>query len=342
MCPSGFFYFKTAVVLVALTMFRTTLTPYPLTHPIAHQHRLLTIGSCFSDSIGARLTEYKFTCSANPFGVIYNPSSIHKAVLYAIHNQLPADPTFLTNQGIHLNYDFHSTLGALFSPELKKMLTEVIGNTHYFLKATDWLVITYGTSWVYTRRDTGDIVANCHKMPSPLFKKELYTQKKLIESFSAMHRQLMAFNPNLRILLTVSPVRHIKDSLELNSVSKAILRLGCHTLTELHENVYYFPSYEIMMDDLRDYRFYKPDMIHPSLEAEEYIWHYFSSTCFDESTKKFIPDWMDVLRALRHKAFHPASTAHQHFLKETLKKLDTFGKLFNVEAEREYLKKQLL
>lgn len=273
---------------------------------------------------------------------MYNPYSIHNVLVYTIHNQLPPEHTFLTSQGIHLNYHFHSTFGSLTSSELRKALTQRIGSAHYFLKDTNWLMITYGTSWVYTRKDTGEIVANCHKVPSSEFEKELYTQKKFIESFDALQRQLLAFNPQLNIILTVSPVRHIKDTLEMNTVSKAILRLGCHTLSELYENVYYFPSYELMMDDLRDYRFYKPDMIHPSTEAEEYIWHYFEKTYFDETTRTFIADWRDLLQALQHKAFHPASSAHQHFVKETLMKLERFSAMVNVEAEREQLKKQLL
>lgn len=323
-------------------MFRTTLTPHPSRKRIAHKDRILTIGSCFSDAIGTTLSTYKFSCSSNPFGAIYNPTSIHKILLYAIHNQLPPDHTFLTSQGVYLNYDFHSTFGSLSSSELRKALTESIGSIHYFLKETNWLLITYGTSWVYTRKDTGDIVANCHKMPSTGFEKELYTQKKFIESFEALLQQLRAFNPHINIILTVSPVRHIKDTLEMNSVSKAILRLGCHTLSELHENVHYFPSYELMMDDLRDYRFYKPDMIHPSTEAEEYIWQKFTETYFDEPTRSFIADWRDLLQALQHKAFHPTSSAHQQFVQETLKKLERFSGLVNVDAEREQLKKQLL
>ena len=323
-------------------MFRTTLTPHPSHHPITLNHRLLTAGSCFADAIGNKLIAYKFTCSANPFGVIYNPHSIHKALRYAIHNQMPPDHTFLTHQEIHLNYDFHSAIGALNLPDLKKKLSDTIGASHTFLKNTHWLMITYGTSWVYSLKETGTIVANCHKMPSYLFQKELFTQKKFLESFELLYKDLIAFNPDIRIILTVSPVRHLNDSLELNSVSKAILRIGCHTLSEAFDRIHYFPAFELMMDDLRDYRFYKADMIHPSDEAQEYIWQHFSNTFFDQSTQAFIAGWKTVLQALQHKPFHPASTAHQQFLKESLKKLESFSSLVNITSEAEQLKKQLV
>ncbi|MDL5045705.1 GSCFA domain-containing protein [Oscillatoria amoena NRMC-F 0135] len=323
-------------------MFRTTLTSHRSKHPITLKHRLLTAGSCFAESIGNKLSESKFTCATNPFGVIYNPHSIHKALRYAIHNQVPPDHTYLESQGINLNYDFHSSVGALNPAELKKNLADTIRTTHSFLKNTSWLMITYGTSWVYFRKETGDIVANCHKMPSALFQKELFTQKKLLESFESFYKDLLAFNPDIRIILTVSPVRHLNDSLELNSVSKAILRIGCHTLSEGFNRVHYFPAFELMMDDLRDYRFYKADMIHPSAEAEKYIWEYFAESYFDEPTQKFVTEWRSLLQALQHKPFHTASPAHQQFIKETLKKMESFNSLVNVDAEVEQLKKQLV
>ncbi len=322
-------------------MFRTALTPQPAPHSISLNHRLLTGGSCFADSIGKKLAAFKFTCLANPFGVIYNPHSIHKVFQYAIHRQVPPESTYLVSQGIHVNYDFHSSMGFLSLHELKKSLTDAIGTTHAFLKTANWLMITYGTSWVYSRTETGDIVANCHKMPSSLFQKELFTQKKFLESFESFYSDLLAFNPDIQVILTVSPVRHLTDTLELNSVSKAILRIGCDTVSKQYDRVHYFPAFELMLDDLRDYRFYKPDMIHPSSEAEEYIWHFFIKTFLDPSTQKFIASWNEILQALQHKPFHPASPAHQQFLKDTLKKLSSFSKQVTVDAEVEQLKKQL-
>jgi hypothetical protein len=322
-------------------MFRTELTPQPSGTQLNLSEPLLSAGSCFADSIGSRLSTYKFNCLSNPFGIIYHPHAIHKALQYAICNQMPAEHTYLVNQGIHLNYDFHSSFSALDRETLQKKLNETIATTHAFLKKTNWLVLTYGTAWIYSHKETGHTVANCHKMPSSLFRKELVTQKKLLESFETFYTDLAAFNPTINIILTVSPVRHLKDSLELNSVSKAVLRITCHTLSNVYDRVHYFPAFELMLDDLRDYRFYKPDMIHPSEEAETYIWQKFIDCFADEPTRKFINEWTNVLNAIRHKPFHPASESHQQFLKATIKKVEAYGKTVPVERELELLKKQL-
>ncbi|MCK6618132.1 MAG: GSCFA domain-containing protein [Cyclobacteriaceae bacterium] len=323
-------------------MFRTELNPRQAHTPLTLQHQILTTGSCFADAIGNRFVTYKFNCLANPFGINYNPQAIHKALRYAIHNQLPHEHTYLISQGIHLNYDFHSAFGSLDKGILKQKLSNIIGVSHQFLKNTNWLLITYGTAWVYTRADTCEIVANCHKVPSSNFNKELLTQKKFLESFDTFYQELLALNPGINLILTVSPVRHVKDTLEMNSVSKAVLRLTCHTLSERYERVHYFPAFEMMMDDLRDYRFYKADMIHPSAEAEAYIWQKFLHAFADEPTKKFIAEWTGIMQALQHKPFHPASEAHQQFVKNTIQKLESLANVVNVERELNQLKAQLL
>ena len=252
--------------------FRTVVSNSLSKHKLSLEDKILTMGSCFAHAIGVRLLTNKFQALANPLGVIYNPHSIHKALRNTIFNEPPPDHTFLQHHDVHLNYDFHSEFSSLKKDNLISHLTETIGSVHHFSNSTCWLMITYGTAWVYERTDTGEIVANCHKMPGKLFSKSLLTQQKITESFEEFYKDLKAFNPAIRIILTVSPVRHLKDTLELNSVSKSMLRITCHALSEMYDDVEYFPAYEIMMDDLRDYRFYKPDMIHPSEEAENYIW----------------------------------------------------------------------
>jgi hypothetical protein len=209
------------------------------------------------------------------------------------------------------------------------------------VQKADWLIITYGTAWVYELLETKEVVANCHKMPQTLFAKSLMTQKKVLDSFETMYGLLKSFNPNIKIIVTVSPVRHLKDTLELNSVSKSVLRVACHTLTEQYHDVLYFPSYEIMMDDLRDYRFYKSDMIHPTKDAEEYIWEKFVERFFDDSLKSFLKKWGEIRTALAHKPFHPTSSSHQKFLHQTLKKLLELKALVNVDQEVAMLEEQL-
>jgi hypothetical protein len=322
-------------------MFRTEVHPIQSPNKINFSEKILTIGSCFSDTIGNALAENKFSVLVNPFGTTYNPHSIHKLLRYAIHNQVVPEHTYLENKGVYSNYDFHSKFSSLQKHDVEHALKETIGATHYFLKDAQWIFLTYGTAWVYERNDTGDIVSNCHKVPTGNFNKVLLSQKKVLESFEEIYTELKSFNPTCKIILTVSPVRHIKDTLQLNSVSKSVLRLACQTITETHSDVLYFPSYEIMMDDLRDYRFYKPDMIHPSEEAEQYIFTKFAEACFDEPTLQFIKQWQPLRQALNHKPFLPESESHQQFLRNTLNQLEALQSKVNLSKEINIIKSQL-
>ena len=321
--------------------FRTSFQLKPSPKRISLSDRILTIGSCFSDAIGSQFVRNKINCQANPFGVLYNPASIHKVVQYAIANQSVPEDTFMHRDDVFFNYDFHSEFSSMNLSHLQEQLKTIIAKTHSFLQGTHWLIITYGTAWVYERNETNSVVANCHKMPQTMFTKSLMTQKKVLDSFDSMYQALKSDNPDLNILLTVSPVRHIKDTLELNSVSKSVLRVACHTITEQYSDVYYFPAYEIMMDDLRDYRFYKADMIHPTQVAEQYIWQKFAERYFDEELTTFLGKWEVIQSALAHKPFHPVSLAHQHFVREMLKKLEELKGVVNVDEEVALLSKQL-
>jgi hypothetical protein len=200
--------------------------------------------------------------------------------------------------------------------------------------------MTYGTAWVYQLKDNGEIVANCHKVPANQFSKSLLSHLAITESFDEFYLTLKKINPAIQIILTVSPVRHLKDKLALNSVSKSVLRLACHTISSSHDDVHYFPAYEIMLDDLRDYRFYKADLIHPSDVAEEYIWEQFITCYADEHLRQFIQDWKAILAALAHRSFHSNTVAHQQFLKNTLEKLQAFKTLVDVEPEIALIKSQ--
>ncbi|MEQ9165891.1 MAG: GSCFA domain-containing protein, partial [Fulvivirga sp.] len=211
-----------------------------------------------------------------------------------------------------------------------------------FLKKTDYLIITFGTAFVYELDSTAEVVANCHKVPAKNFTKKLLTQKQVLEAFEEVYQRLMDLKPDLKIILTVSPVRHIKDTLALNSVSKSTLRLTCHTLENQYENVEYFPSYELVMDDLRDYRFYKSDMLHPSAEAEDYIWNKFASTYFNDQTQSFIKEWVKIKVAIDHRPFNPASEKHQQFIKATIKKIELLPQEISFSQELEMLRNQLL
>jgi hypothetical protein len=301
----------------------------------------MTIGSCFADAIGRRLLSFKSQALVNPFGISYNPYSIHKTLLLSISNH-PFEDNFIESDGLHFHYDFHSELVSTSRSELESKLKKTIGITHSFLRNAAALVITYGTAWVYSKNDTHAIVANCHKQPAGLFTRSLLSQKHILESFDGFYKEIKKLNPQIQIILTVSPVRHTRDTLPLNSVSKSVLRLSCHTLTEQYADVHYFPAYEIMIDDLRDYRFYKPDMIHPSDEAEDYIWESFLSAYAQPGYLDFIKKWQPIQQAILHKPFHPQSAGHQIFLKETIRKLEELSHLVNVDQERDWLISQII
>jgi hypothetical protein len=323
-------------------MFRTEISIPSSPVRIDHQSDIFTIGSCFSDVIGEKLLRNKFNVLANPFGVAFNPESILYLLNASFDKYESNQDDFIEHNNIWKNYHFHSELSGSRLEELRKKIEIKISKAGKFISKTDILAITFGTSFVYRLKSNQKIVANCHKMPSALFDKELLNPEDIIASFNMFYKKAMLVNPGLKIILTVSPVRHIKDSIQLNSLSKSILRVICHKLSKQHENISYFPAYEIMMDDLRDYRFYKEDMIHPTEVAEKYIWEKFIETYLEASSKEFIKEWTGVLKALEHKSFHPDSDSHQKFIRETIQKVKSLSKQADLSTELKQLEDLLI
>lgn len=321
--------------------FRTIVRSKPERVTFDLHDTFFTTGSCFAEAIGARLQASRLSTLNNPFGTTYNAVSIHKNLRQAVTNRAPDANLYIVSEDIHLHHDFHSVHSAMNKVSLSSRLEDTINASHQHLQKSQWLLITYGTSWVYRLKNTGEIVSNCHKQSATLFEKSLLSQKDFLESFDGMYRDLKALNPGINILITVSPVRHIKDTLELNSVSKSILRLSCHTIREQYRDVWYFPAFELMLDDLRDYRFYQSDMLHPTTEAEDYIWEHFLNRFAGDTFKEFYPRWRAVQMALNHKPFHPQSNGHQIFIKDTIRKLEELSVQINVEKEIAWLTSQL-
>lgn len=322
--------------------FRTELKVTPSKLSIELGTRVMTQGSCFSDAIGHRLVQHKLSTLVNPFGVIYNPESIHQILTRSVFNEPVPEHTSFPNNGLFVNFDVHSEFSARTKEELHTRLSNAIGSAHYFIKDAQWLMVTYGTAWVYERKETGEVVANCHKLPVSMFSKRLISVHTMVTSFNAFYSALKNFNPHIKVILTVSPVRHIKDTLELNSVSKSVLRVGCDEICRQHTDVEYFPAFEMMMDDLRDYRFYKQDMLHPTAQAEDYIWEKFMERYFSDDLKDFVRKWGAILSALRHKPFHPETPAHQQFLRETLKRIEELKMLVDVREEMASVTRQIV
>lgn len=307
------------------------------------QSKVVTMGSCFAEVIGTRLQENKVQTLSNPFGTIFNPLSACLLLEVAAGKTYDFEQHLVQHNAIWYAYDLHSSLSSPSKAELLQRIEAKLQETRQALQQADLLILTLGTAVGYRLNSTGELVANCHKLPAKHFNRMLLATDEITAAFDTMHARIKALNPNLSILLTVSPVRHLKETLEINSVSKATLRVACHQLQERHGNILYFPAYEMMLDDLRDYRFYKKDMIHPTETAEDYIWEKFTEAYFDAAFAAFLREWEKLRRALAHKAFHSASEAHQSFLKSTLKQLQQLQQTYKIdtEAEEEQLKGQL-
>ncbi|MCX8489948.1 MAG: GSCFA domain-containing protein [Cyclobacteriaceae bacterium] len=312
----------------------TPAVPIQLNDPIA------TFGSCFADVIGNYLATNKFNTLTNPFSSVYNPISIHRILQLICRKEMPVEMDFVKSQGVFFHYQFHSSFYDSSPEALKEKIFAQIKLAHDYLKRCRIVIITYGTTFVYRRTDTQMIVANCHKIPSSLFTKELLSVNEILNSANETITLLRNLNPEIRIITTISPVRHTKDTLSLNSVSKSILRLCTHELQS--SSVDYFPAYEIMMDDLRDYRFYQQDRIHPTKEAEDYIWQKFVQTYFDAETTTFLNEWKEVKHALAHRAQFPSTPAHQSFLKATLSRLQRLQHKVDVGNEIAFVTNQII
>ncbi|RZJ92329.1 MAG: hypothetical protein EOO60_07165, partial [Hymenobacter sp.] len=252
-------------------MFRTELTIAPQERQLARTARVLTVGSCFAESLGARLRLNKVNALVNPFGTVFQPLALAQLLRAAAGEEQDWQQHVVEARGRWQSYDFHSTIGAESPVELLQAIQETVRRVGDFVRTADVVVLTLGTAWAYRLRETGELVSNLHKLPASLFEKELLTADEIVNGLAEVHALLRRINPTIRIVLTVSPVRHIKDTLPLNAVSKSVLRVACHYLSELLPGVSYFPAYELLTDELRDYRFYASDMLHPSEVAEDYI-----------------------------------------------------------------------
>lgn len=308
---------------------------------IDHSMHLMTTGSCFADNLGDRLVAAKFKTSVNPFGVSYNPLSIHKALALAATSHKPDIKLNVKSQGTWRNYDFHSEWSSLDELQLNSMITNQLQTSGSDLKQTRVLMITYGTAWIYEHIKLKSVVSNCHKVAAKEFQKRLLAVSEIVDSFSVLSKLISTINPDIRYILTLSPVRHIRDGLEMNQVSKSILRQAIHEIVSSNPSAEYFPAYEMMMDDLRDYRFYDADMIHPSETAQDYIWEKFRDKYVKPITNELIDKFMLLKKALDHKPFHADSAEHQSFLEKTLDKLSELKGHLNVTEEISHLKEKL-
>ncbi|MFT6865837.1 MAG: hypothetical protein ACJA08_000663 [Cyclobacteriaceae bacterium] len=299
--------------------------------------QIVSIGSCFSDNIGDKLSQYKFKTLANPFGTLFNPYSTFKALAGKLDKK-----NIVENQGIFYHWDAHGEISALNARDLEQSIKQKANDLNEWLVSAKWLIITFGSAFVYTHNKSKQIVANCHKVPQNEFSKSLLNPAEIASSYLDCINQIRKINPDLKVILTVSPVRHTKDGLNENNLSKGILHQAVAEIIKKDSLAWYFPSYEIMIDELRDYRFYKVDMIHPSDQAISYIWNKFRHSFIDKTSNSFINEWDKIISAMAHRPFHPESDKHQVFLNSLIEKITPYQSKIDVKKELVMLTNQLI
>jgi hypothetical protein len=295
--------------------FRTIIPIKQSANPIDYSSQLLLLGSCFAENMGEKFEYFKFQAGVNPFGIIFNPISIEKLIDRVV-NQKPftEQDVFLQNDLWHC-FEVHSELSNPNKEALLIHLNELLNQTHFQISKLTHFQITYGTSWVYRHKLSNEIVANCHKVPQREFEKELLSVEQMQSSIQNTIALVQKINPTCHFIFTISPVRHTKDGFIENQQSKAHLITALHVSSSQLATSSYFPSYEIMMDELRDYRFYTEDMLHPNQTAIDYIWMCFFENYIDEKEFKTMQEVCNIQKALHHKPFNPESESHQKFLK---------------------------
>ncbi|AUS04311.1 GSCFA domain-containing protein [Pseudotamlana carrageenivorans] len=295
-------------------------------HLIDYSSKVFLMGSCFSENIGDKLTYFKFQTKQNPFGIFFHPLAIHKLISRAISSAHYNDADVLFHNEQWHGFDAHSKLSNVSKEQLLKTLNTRLQETYNDLKSASHLVITLGTAWVYRYKETNQVVANCHKIPQKQFSKSLLSVHEIVEVLKSMEAQVRRVNEQVSIIYTVSPVRHLKDGFVENNRSKAHLTSAIHQFLDENEanmtsNSFYFPSYEIMMDELRDYRFYAEDMVHPNALAIQYIWNAFVDTWISKNALKTMDVIDGIQKSLQHRPFNEKSEAHQKFLQKLESKI---------------------
>ncbi len=316
--------------------FRTAIQITPSALPLDYSSRILVLGSCFATSIGGRLAESKFSVCVNPTGVLFNPLSICSILERFDSCRKITESELEQGREGWFHYDFHSSLSDEQPSLALSKINAAIERGATALRDADTIIITLGTARVYTLKERGKVVASCHKRPPSCFERRAMSLDEMVEALSA---QIERFS-STRFIFTVSPVRHLLDGLTQNSLSNATRRLAIEELTKRYERVEYFGAYEILLDDLRDYRFYADDMVHPSSVAVEYIWQRFCESYITESTKAQIKGVEQIMRAVAHRPFNPQSEAYAAFCAQQLEQIKLYPNI-DFGKENAYFMSQL-
>ncbi len=324
--------------------FRTELNWKNSIPKLDFQDNLLLLGSCFSENIGEKFEQNKFCVNRNPNGIIFHPLVISEIISRALSEKEYTQDDLLINDQYYFSWFHHSSLHAADSQSMLDKINDAQAQFRSQLLSANFLFFTFGTAFGYTFNSTKQLVANCHKVPANNFTKRLYRSEEILSDCSVTFNQLSKLNPSLKLFITVSPVRHIKDGIIENSRSKAELISAAHQLAESHSNWYYLPAFEWLIDDLRDYRFYNSDLVHPNSMAIQYLWEKILPNLLTVEAQKTLQTVQKINAAVQHRAFRPTSHQHQKFIHSTIKQVleleESIQQRFNTELS--ILKQQLI
>lgn len=315
--------------------FRTEITPSPLRRPIGWQERILAVGSCFAEEIARRLAASKFHITINPSGVLFNPASIARAIERWSREEPYEFDEFrksLVGEEQWFHYELHGRFSEASPERLLERADLVLRTGSKALREADRVLVTFGTAWVYELRETGSVVANCHRQPRDLFTRRRLSVEEIVAQWSGLIEGPLR---GKQILMTLSPIRHLADGAEENSLSKATLRLAIAELCDRFPEVEYFPAYELLMDDLRDYRFYGDDLVHPSSQAVSYVWEKFVEAALDPALREALLRLEEIRKAMAHRPLHPESEAYRAFCSAALRKVLSLEETYRIDLSEE-------
>ena len=307
---------------------------------------MMFMGSCFSENIGQKLIDLKFPIDLNPFGILYNPQSIANSLKLLIDKQEFFEYDLFQDQGLWNSFYHHSSFSDVDIEVVLKAINSRIETSHQFLKDADFLILTFGTAWAYMLENSKQVVSNCHKVPAEHFHRVRLGVHEIVEAYRSLLEELWAFNPKLKIVFTVSPIRHWKDGAIENQVSKATLILAIDQLRKTFDEKVcsYFPAYELMMDELRDYRYYAADMLHLTDVAINYIFERFQTTMISQDSVLFSKSIAKIRKSMQHRPFNINSEEYRKFLEANIQEISKLAFNFpdiNLENELAHFEKKL-
>lgn len=326
--------------------FMSAINIEKLPDAIRYQNKIMLVGSCFTEHIGNALAMHKFDVMQNPHGILFGPPAVrHSLIAYVENKKYTEQDLFYLNE-VWSSWHHHSRFSGMDKSDVLQNINNHVERAHHFLKNTDWLMITLGSAFSYVitqnnpEKEKHDLhVANCHRAPAQWFYKKLLSVEEIIAAMDNIYHRLRNFNPNIKILFTVSPVRHLRDGVVENNRSKARLIEVVHHMVEKFPGVHYFPAYELVIDVLRDYRFYDIDLAHPNYAATEFVLEKFVEHCIDAPSREIMQQVKQIATARKHKSFQPQTKAHKQFMQAHYTKAKALADQYpflNMNEELEY------